>query len=96
MRLSKELAKYYYTAAEARKELGLDEEAFQYWVRKDRIKKVILPGRSQGVYSKKEIAALRSQINATLVAEQDEGVQFRKADLDDIETRSRISPSSIR
>ena len=91
MRLSQELAKYYYTAAEARKQLGLDEEAFQYWVRKDRIKKVILPGRSQGVYSKKEVANLRDQINTTLVAEQDEGVRFEKATVGSIEKEAELA-----
>jgi N-acetylglutamate synthase-like GNAT family acetyltransferase len=91
VKLSKELAKYYHTAAEARKELGLDEEAFQYWVRKGRIKKIVLPGRSQGVYSKKEVATLRNQITTTLIAEQDDGVKFRKATEDDIEQEAELA-----
>lgn len=90
MKLNKELAKLYYTAAEARKELGLDEEAFQYWVRRDRIKKVILPGRSQGVYSRKEVNEMRNQINATIVAEQI-GTEFRKATVDDIEQEAKLA-----
>lgn len=90
MRLSKELARLYYTASEARKELGLDEEAFQYWVRKERIKKVILPGRSQGVYSKREVNEMRDQINATILAEQS-GVEFRKATIDDIEREAKLA-----
>jgi len=91
VKLSKELAKLYYTAAEARKELGLDEEAFQYWVRKDRIKKIILPGRSQGVYSRKEVNTLRDQINATIVAEKEEGLEFRRATTEDIEQEAKLA-----
>lgn len=90
MKLNKELAKLYYTAAEARKELGLDEEAFQYWVRKGRIRKVVLPGRAQGVYSRKEVNEMRDQINATIVAEQI-GIEFRKATVDDIEQEARLA-----
>jgi hypothetical protein len=91
MKLSKELSRYYHTAAEAREKLGLDEEAFQYWVRKGRIKKIVLPGRSQGVYSKKEVAALRNQIITTLIAEQDDGVKFRKATEDDIKQEAELA-----
>jgi len=90
MKLNKELAKLYYIAAEARKELGLDEEAFQYWVRKGRIRKVVLPGRAQGVYSRKEVNEMRDQINATIVAEQI-GIDFRKATLDDIGQEARLA-----
>src|SRR5579863_9172378 len=91
MRLDKQLAKYYYTTAQARKVLGLDEEAFQYWVRKGRISKKILPGRVQGVYSKKEVNNLASQIMATILAEQPEGVEFRKATLDDLEQEIQLA-----
>src|SRR5215472_12934579 len=90
MRLNKELAKLYYTAADARKELGLDEEAFQYWVRKGRIKKIVLPGRSQGVYSRKEVNQMRKQIEAVVVAEQTK-TEFRKATVDDLEQEAKLA-----
>jgi hypothetical protein len=90
MKLSKELARLYYTAADARKELGLDEEAFQYWVRKDRIKKHLLPGRAQGLYSKREVNALRDQINASILVEE-ENLEFRKATTEDIEQEARLA-----
>jgi hypothetical protein len=52
------LSGQYYTAAEARKVLGLSEFTFQYWVRAGKIKKVILPGKRQGSYPKRDIDAL--------------------------------------
>jgi hypothetical protein len=91
MRLNKEISKYYYTAAQARKTLGLDEQAFQYWVRKGRIKKVTLPGRAQGVYSKKEVDSLSDQVTATIVTEQPEGIEFRKATIDDLEAEYELA-----
>lgn len=90
MRLDSQTAKYYYTAAQARKALGLDEEAFQYWVRKGRINKVTLPGRKQGVYSKREVNMLRDQITATILTEA-EGIEFRRATIDDLEQEAQLA-----
>jgi hypothetical protein len=57
------LADLYYTAAQARDKLGLDERRFQYWVAKGDIRKVMLPGRKQGMYEKRDIDALALAIN---------------------------------
>ena len=91
MRLSKELSKYYYTAAEARKTLGLDEEAFQYWGREKRVNRIYLPGRKQAVYSKKEINEIANKMEATIIAEQPEGIEFRKATTADLEAEYELS-----
>jgi len=91
MRLDKNLAKYYYTAAQARKRLGLDEQAFQYWIRKGRIKKVILPGREQGVYSRNAIDEMAQQIEATILVEQKDKIEFRKATIDDLEQEAELA-----
>jgi len=91
MKLDAQTAKYYYTAAQAGKALGLDEEAFQYYVRKGRIKRVNLPGRGQGVYSKKEVDRLVSKTEAAILAEQAEGTEFRKATLEDIEQEGQLA-----
>ncbi len=85
MKLSKELAKVYYTAAEAREALGLDEEAFQYWGRTERIKRIILPGRKQAVYSKKEVNGIASKMEAAMLAEKLTGLEYRKATLNDLD-----------
>lgn len=91
MRLNKELAKYYYTAAQAREILGLDEQAFQYQVRKGRITKTVLPDMSQGVYSRKEIDRKATTIEAAIIAEQPEGIEFRKANIEDLEAEYELS-----
>ncbi len=85
MKLSKELANVYYTAAEAREVLGLDEEAFQYWGRTERIKRIKLPGRKQAVYSKKEVNTIASKMEAAMLAEKLTGLEYRKATLNDID-----------
>ena len=91
MRLDSQLSKYYYTNAEARKRLGLDEQAFQYWVRKERIKKITLPGRTQGVFSKKEVDEMAQQITATILAEEKEKVEFRRATINDLEQEYELA-----
>ncbi len=91
MKLSKELTKTYYTAADAQKALGLDEEAFQYWGRTQRIKRIYLPGRKQAVYSKKEVNEMADRIEATAIADQPDGIEFRKATLEDMEAEYELS-----
>jgi len=77
MKLGK-LAEVYYTAAEARKRLGIDEDTFQYWGKNGRITRVHLPGRKQAVYSKKEINNMAHIIEATAIAEKGEVYNYRK------------------
>lgn len=91
MRLSAELAKVYYTASEAREVLGIDEEAFQYWGRTKRVNRIYLPGRKQAVYSKNEVNKIASRIEATIIAEQPDGFEFRKAVVADLEAEYELS-----
>ena len=85
------MAEVYYTAAEARKVLGVDEETFQYWGRNGRVNRTYLPNRKQPVYSKKEINRLTTRINATIIAEYPETEAFRKATLDDLEKEADLA-----
>jgi hypothetical protein len=85
MKLNKELAKFYYTAIEARNALGLDEEAFQYWGRTERVKRIYLPNRKQAVYSRKEVNQIANKMEAALLAEQSSGLEYRKATLNDLD-----------
>lgn len=85
MKINEEVAKYYYTASEARKALGIDEQAFQYWKRTGRIKATTFPGRKQSLYSKKEIHSLITSIEATLLAEGMGGYEYRKANYNELE-----------
>lgn len=91
MRLNPQLAKYYYTTAQARKVLGLDEEAFQYWVRKGRVTKVKLPGRVQGVYSRREVDKLANKVETTILTEYPEETEFRKATINDLEQEAQLA-----
>jgi hypothetical protein len=91
MKLNEELSRVYYTAAEARKVLGLDEEAFQYWGRTERFRRILLKGRKQAVYSKREINKMANQINAAILAEKATGLEYRKATLDDIDSEVELA-----
>jgi hypothetical protein len=90
MKLGK-LAEFYYTAAEARKKLGLDESTFQYWGKEERVNRIYLPGRKQPVYSKREIDDLVNEIEATVIAEKAKEAEFRKATVKDIEEENRLA-----
>src|SRR6478672_11809166 len=85
MKLNQELAKIDYTAVEARQVLGIDEEAFQYWGRTERIKRIYLPNRKQAVYSKKEVNRIASKMEAALLSEQSSGLAYRKATINDLD-----------
>jgi hypothetical protein len=85
------LAEVYYSAAEARKRLGIDENTFQYWGKNGRITRVYLPGRKQAVYSKKEINNMAHVIEATAIAEKGGGYQYRKATINDLEEEFRLA-----
>jgi len=90
MKLGK-LSEFYYTAAEARRVLGVDESTFQYWGKEGRITRVILPGRKQPVYSKKEINDLAHEIEATVIMERAKGPEFRRATVDDLEEENQLA-----
>lgn len=91
MKLSNDLAKIYYAAADARKVLGLDEESFQYWGKTERIKRIYLPNRKHPVYSKQEINKIASQIEATMLAERVTGLEYRKATINDIDAEVELA-----
>src|SRR6266571_2830720 len=76
------ISEAYYTAGEARHVLGLTEAAFQGWVRDKKVGKVILPGRRQGVYLKREINMLAASIDAAILAVKEPVVELRKATLE--------------
>jgi hypothetical protein len=71
--------KNYYTAKEAQKRLGLDEGKFFYLVKTGRIKKVIPPGKKQGVYPKTDIDELAMEMLAFMTYDEKQGIQFMKA-----------------
>jgi hypothetical protein len=72
-----QFSEHYYTAAEARKVLGLTEHSFQYWVKAGRITKEMLPGRKQGAYPKRDIDALALAMSQ--IFEQDTRLVFSRS-----------------
>ncbi len=90
MKLGK-LAEFYYTAAEARKVLGVDQDTFQYWGKSERIRRTYLPGRKQAVYSKKEINEMARKIEAATLTEKGERLEFRKATVNDLEEEYKLA-----
>ena len=90
MKLGK-LAEFYYTAAEARKKLGVDESTFQYWGREERINRIYLPGRKQPVYSRGEIDDLANEIEAAVIVEKAKEAEFRKATVKDLEEENQLA-----
>jgi hypothetical protein len=88
---SDKIKELYYTAAEARKILDLTDDKFQYWVRVGRIEKALLPGRKQYLYPKRSVDKLARRIEAAILAEEQEGLSYRKAMFDDLEEEYRLS-----
>lgn len=85
------LGAVYYTAADARKALGLTEDSFQYWVKTKRVNKIMLPGRKQGVYSRREIDKLARRIEAAMLIHIEETYEYREATLEDLEEEYQLS-----
>lgn len=69
----------FYTAAEARKVLGLTEATFFWRVRQGQIPKVIPPGRRQAGYPKKAIDALAQAMH--ILFESQEHMVFSRSNL---------------
>jgi hypothetical protein len=79
--------KGFYTAKEAQERLGVNKDRFQYMVRTGRIQKVILPGRTYGLYPQAEVNRLAAAIHATIEQYAEEATTFQvgtEADLMEI------------
>lgn len=71
-------AETHYTALEARKKLGLTDDAFQGWVKAGKVKKVVLPGRKHGMYPKRDIDAMAMALQMMLEV-QSEKIEFSRS-----------------
>ncbi len=76
------LSDLYYTGEEARKKLGMTRDAFNHYVRKGVIKKVMIIGK-HGHYTKRDIDMMAQSIDAAMLAAQASEIQFKKATLQD-------------
>lgn len=88
-----------YTAKEARNRLGVGEDKFQYMVKKGQVRKVILPGRKYGMYSRPEIDELAAELNGPeqqIVEDEDlEKIFFRRASVADISEMHSLGVRSM-
>lgn len=69
----------YYTAAQARAVLGLNEHTFQTWIKTGRILRTKLPGMGHGLYLKREIDRIAYTIEATMALEITKDVEYKAA-----------------
>jgi hypothetical protein len=81
----------YYTAAEARAVLGLNENTFQTWVKTGRINRTMLPGRGQGVYRRAEIDRKARSIEAAMFFDETKDLSFRKATVSDMDAENHLA-----
>jgi hypothetical protein len=81
----------YYTAAEARKALGLNDNTFQTWVKTKRINRIMLPGHGKGVYLKSEIDGKVAQIQAALFFDEAKNLKYRQATISDMDAENQLS-----
>ncbi len=75
------LSDVYYTASQARRELGLTEDAFQGWIKAKKITKIAIPNRKQGVFDKREIDMIAASIDAAYLLAKSP-LRFEKATLE--------------
>lgn len=76
--------KNFYTAGEAQERLGLTKSAFFHLVRKGTLKKVVLPGKRQGMYPKSEIDQFAATIKTLIEQYERETSIFELATPDDL------------
>src|SRR5579883_2147196 len=79
------IAEQYYTAAQARAVLGLNEDTFQNWVKAGRIKRTKLPGRGQGLYLRRDIDRTRHLIESALFLDTTKELELRAATPADVD-----------
>jgi len=81
----------YYSASEARQRLGLTDDAFQGWIRAKKIKKIILPGRKQGVFLKREIDEIVQKIEAAVLSVRGHEYIYRTATVEDLDAENELA-----
>jgi hypothetical protein len=82
--LEEEIAKYYYTAKEAQKKLGMNRDKFNYTLRTRNIDRIPFLG-GYGYYRKSDIDRLAEEIDTFLQLGRKVSLQYRTATLEDID-----------
>jgi hypothetical protein len=84
--------KNFYTASEAQTRLGVTKSAFYYLQQTGKIKKVVFPGKKQGVYPRSQIDQLAASIKA-LIDQYEPSLSFEPATMEDLQTEVDIDLS---
>jgi len=85
------VSEQYYTAAEARAVLGLNEHTFQTWVKTGKIKRTKIPGLGQGVYSKREIDRKAHLIESALFLDTTKDLEFKNASVSEVDAEIHLA-----
>jgi hypothetical protein len=85
----------YYTGREVQQLLSITEPALRNLVNQKKIKKIIPPGRTNGVYLKTEINAFAAKWEAFLMAKEPPKATFRLARKEDMAAQEKLDAESI-
>lgn len=89
------LSEKYYTGREVQRKLGITEPALRNLVNQRKIKKIIPPGRTYGVYLKTEIDRFAEKWEAFLMAEEPPKTIFRIARSEDMTAEQDLDHRSV-
>lgn len=85
----------YYTGKEVQQLLGITEPALRNLVNQKKIRKIIPPGRTNGVYLKTEINTFAAKWEAFLMAKEPPKATFRHARKEDMAAQEKLDAESI-
>src|SRR5947209_18688672 len=85
------ISELYYTAAQARAVLGLNEDTFQNWIKAGRIKRTKLPGRGQGLYLRRDIERTKHLIEAALFLDTTKDLELRAATTAEVDAEIHLA-----
>lgn len=89
------LSDRYYTGREVQRKLGITEPALRNLVKQRKLRKVIPPGRTYGVYLKEEVDTFAEKWLAFLTAKEPPKTTFEKATAEDMEAENKLAQRAI-
>lgn len=85
------VSELYYTAAEARAVLGLNEHTFQTWVKAGKITRKKLPGIAYGLYLKREIDRKARLIESAMLLDTSGELELKAASVAEIDAEIHLA-----
>lgn len=81
----------YYTAAQARAVLGLNEHTFQSWIKAGKISRTRLPGMGHGFYLKRDIDRKAHLIESAMFLDTTKDLEFKAATVHEVEAEIHLA-----